>query len=92
MESLKGKKLLILGGPALACDIVEKAKELGVYTIVTDWYEPNKSPAKLIADQYAMVSTADIDSLASFIKENKVDGVITSFIDSTLPYIEAVCR
>jgi hypothetical protein len=38
MQSLKGKKLLILGGPALACDIVEKAREMGVYTIVTDWY------------------------------------------------------
>jgi biotin carboxylase len=91
MQSLKGKKLLILGGPALACDIVEKAREMGVYTIVTDWYEPDKSPAKLIADEYAMISTADLEALKNFVKEKSIDGVFTSFIDSTLPYIQVLC-
>ncbi len=33
------KKLLILGGNATETVIVEKAKELGVYTIVTDNHE-----------------------------------------------------
>lgn len=92
MQSLKGKKLLILGGPALACDIVEKAREMGVYTIVTDWYEPDKSPAKLIADEYAMISTADVPKLEMFIKNNNINGVLTSFIDSTLPYAQILCE
>ena len=52
MEELKGKKLLILGGNALTMDIVEKAKDLGVYTIVTDWNSIERSPAKRIADEY----------------------------------------
>lgn len=86
MQSLKGKKLLILGGPALACDIVEKAREMGVYTIVTDWYEPDKSPAKLIADEYAMISISDVDSLEHFVKEKEIDGVFTQYTDSYLPY------
>ena len=45
------KKLLILGGNTLSCDIVNAAKRLGVYTIVTDWYDTDRSPAKLIADE-----------------------------------------
>ena len=92
MQSLKGKKLLILGGPALACDIVEKAREMGVYTIVTDWYEPDKSPAKLIADEYAMISTADVDAMADFINKREIDGVITGFTDSTLKYYQMICE
>ena len=31
MSNLKGKKLLILGGGAISIDIVNAAKELGVY-------------------------------------------------------------
>lgn len=92
MQSLKGKKLLILGGPALACDVVEKAREMGVYTIVTDWYEPDKSPAKLIADEYAMISTADVDAMADFINKREIDGVITGFTDSTLKYYQMICE
>ena len=33
---LKGKKLLVLGGTTASLDLVRNAKEMGVYTIVTD--------------------------------------------------------
>ena len=92
MESLKGKKLLILGGPALMTDVVAKAKELGVYTIVTDWYEPDKSPAKKIADEYWMESVADADRLTELIKENQIDGVFTNYTDSYLPFYVNLCE
>ena len=64
MKSLKGKKILILGGNALTSDIVLKAKELGVYTIVTDWNSPETSPAKKLADEYWMESISDIEKLS----------------------------
>lgn len=92
MESLSNKKLLILGGPALMSDIVLKAKELGVYTIVTDWYGPEKSPAKKFADEYWMESVADIDKLAVLIKEHHINGVITNYTDSYLPYYADLCK
>lgn len=92
MESLKGKKLLILGGPALMSDVVAKAKELGVYTIVTDWYELEKSPAKKLADEYWMDSVADIEGLAKKIKENGVTGVFTNYTDSYLPFYVNLCE
>lgn len=90
MRNLEGKRLLISGGPALACDIVEKAKEMGVYTVVTDWYAD--SPAKRIADESHMVSTADIDAMVVLAKNRNVNGVITSFIDSNLHNVRQICE
>lgn len=92
MESIIGKKLLILGGPALMSDVVAKAKELGVYTIVTDWYEPDKSPAKKLADEYWMESVANIDKLAAMVKEHHIDGVFTNYTDSYLPFYVRLCE
>lgn len=92
MESLQGKKLLILGGPALMTDVVVKAKELGVYTIVTDWYELDNSPAKKFADEYWMESVADVTRLAKLIKEHHIDGVFTNYTDSYLPFYVQLCE
>jgi len=83
------KKLLILGGNTLSCDIVNAAKRLGVYTIVTDWYDTDRSPAKLIADEYWNEEVFRPDLLAQLVKEKGIDGVITGFSDSyLLPYQE----
>lgn len=92
MESLKGKKLLILGGPALMTDVIIKAKEMGVYTIVTDWYDVEKSPAKKLADEYWMESVSDIEKLSSLVEERNIDGVFTNYTDSYLPYYVALCE
>ena len=66
---LKGKKLLILGGASLSIDIVHAAREMGVYTIVTDWYDTKRSPAKLIADEYWNEEIFKPDLLAKLIKK-----------------------
>lgn len=90
--NLQGKKLLIMGGPALACEIVKAARKMDVQTLVTDWYPVSKSPAKEIADEYAMVSTADVEAVVDLINRKKIDGVITGFTDSTLQYYQKVCE
>ena len=89
---LNNKKLLILGGNSLSCDIVRTAKRLGVYTIVTDWYDTKTSPAKLLADEYWDVSTTDYDQLSKRIKENNVSGVLTGFSDSYLLPYQHLCE
>ena len=62
-QSVAGKKLLIMGGrPAATPDIVRAAKRMGVYTIVTDNVPPERSPAKLMADEYWDISTAEVDA------------------------------
>ena len=71
--SVFGKKLLILGGTYATLDLVRTAKEMGVYTIVTD--NLNGGVAKEIADECAAVSTTDYDALERLIKEKNIDGV-----------------
>lgn len=92
MESLIGKKLLILGGSAYMVESVKKAQSMGIYTIVTDWHEYEKSPAKQVADEYWMVSLADTEMLVKKIKENHVDGVFSNYTDLFLPYYVQVCE
>lgn len=83
------KKLLVLGGNTLSCDIINTAKQLGVYTIVTDWYDTERSPAKLIADEYWNEEVFRPDLLAQLVKQKRIDGVLTGFSDSYLfPYQE----
>lgn len=87
MRDLTGKKLLILGGNAPSVDVVNAARKMGVYTIVTDWYDTSRSPAKLVADEYWNESINDYDKLCTLIKEKGVNGIFTGFTDSyLLPY------
>ena len=92
MESLKGKKLLILGGSSYMVDPVLKAKSMGIYTIVTDWHELEKSPAKCIADEYWNISLMDYDQLVPKIKEEKIDGILTGFTDAFLLAYQHLCE
>ena len=90
MNNFKGKKLLIIGATISECDIVLHAKAAGIYTIVAD-YLPD-SPAKKIADKAVLIDALDVDALVNLCKEEKIDGVITGFVDILLrPYME-VCK
>jgi biotin carboxylase len=88
--NVRRKNLLILGGTNLSCEIIKSAKKLGVNVIVTDYLED--SPGKKIADKSYMVSTTDIDGVVELINQEKIDGVLTGFIDSMLPYYNAICK
>lgn len=91
MKEFEGKKLLIIGATATECDIVRYAKAKGAYTIVADYKED--SPAKLIADKPVLINALDVDSLVKCCKDEKVDGVITGFVDILLrPYMEVCSR
>lgn len=72
MFDLTGKRLLILGGTSASLDLVKNAKEMGVYTIVTD--DQPTGVAKEMADETAMVSTTDMEGLVKLVKERNVDG------------------
>lgn len=92
MEQIKGKKLLILGGNSLSCDIVKAAKELGLYTIVTDWNDISQSPAKQLSDEYWNISLMDYEALTAKIKTSGVNGIITGFTDSYLLPYQHLCE
>lgn len=92
MKGLKGKKLLVLGGADLSCDIVTAARDMGVYVIVTDWYDTHRSPAKLLANEYWNDSIMEYETLAQKIKQNGIDGIITGFTDSYLLAYQHLCE
>lgn len=90
--NFQGKRLLILGGSRISCEIVDHARKMGVVTGVVDWYPLESSPAKMTADEAYYDSTSDIDAMVSLIKEKNFDGVITGFTDSVLPYYAEMCE
>jgi carbamoylphosphate synthase large subunit len=77
---LKGKRLLVLGCTRDDCQIVEAAKSMGVYTIVTDNHTDwSLAPAKFIADEAWDISWSDIDALKIKCIEKKIDGVMAGY-------------
>lgn len=91
-NEMREKKLLILGGNALSCDIVNAARRMRIHTIVTDWNDVSVSPAKRIADEYYDISLTDYEALLDLIKEREIDGVITGFTDSYLEIYSKICN
>lgn len=85
MKTFEGEKILILGGANQHLKFVEAAKEMGLYTIVTD-YLPD-SPCKKICDESLMLNITDVEGIVSYCKKNKVDGVVAGFLDPCqIPY------
>ena len=89
---LEGKRLLVMGGTRITCEIIRAAKRLGCFVGVADYYPISKSPGKQIADAAYEVSTLDIDAMSVLIKEERFDGIITGFNDMMLPYYAEICE
>lgn len=89
MVNVNNKRLLILGGTTLLKHVVETAKNMGVYTIVTD-RDPH-SPAKKLADKSYNISNDDIDALVKMAREERIDGVFTGYEDFSTTYACQLC-
>ena len=86
-----GKRLLILAGAGVHSKVVRAAKEMGIYTIVSDYLED--SPAKTIADEAWKINIMDVDAIVEQCKKSGVDGVLNFCIDpAQWPYLEVCDR
>jgi biotin carboxylase len=92
MSSLSGKRLLVLGGIRLHCEVIRVAQKMGVEVYVTDYNEPTQSPGKLIADKHFMVSTTDTHAVVELIQHERIDGVLVGYVDSLLPDYAEICK
>ena len=81
-------KLLMLGTSLGSVEIVETAREMGYYTIVTDNLDPDRSPAKKVADEYWMISTNDLDLLEKKCKEEKVNAIFAGISEFNLDRVK----
>ena len=85
-------KLLMLGTSNLSVEIVCLAKSQGIYTITTDYLEPEKSAAKLISDEYWMISTNDMDALEKKCREEGVTAVIAGVSEFNIECMMELCK
>jgi len=84
------KKLLILAGAGVHNKVVKAAKEMGIYTIVTDYL--TDSPAKKLADEAWMYSITDVEQIVERCKKEKVDGVLSFCIDPGQKPYQQICE
>lgn len=68
------KKILLLGGSAQQVVAIEKAKELGYYTVLCDYLPDN--PGQYVADKYYNVSTTEVEAVYAIAKSEGVSGVL----------------
>lgn len=90
MGKFSNKKLLILGGVKLACDIVKSAKQMGAYVVVADYRED--SPAKQIADEGVLIDVTDVDAIVDYCIKAHIDGITTGFVDILLQPCYEACQ
>lgn len=86
------KKLLMMGTTPTSIELINMAKAQGIYTITTDYLEPEQSPAKLISDEYWMISTADLDALEKKCREEGVSAVLAGISEFNIERMAELCQ
>ena len=90
--NISGKRLLVLGGMLISCEIVRKAQSMGITVGVADYNTVEDSPGKQIADEHYEVSVIDVNAVVKLVKEAHFDGVLVGFNDMLLPYYAEICQ
>ena len=77
------KKILLLGGSAQQIVAIEKAKELGYYTILCDYLPDN--PGQNHCHRFYLASTTDKEAILNIAKQEKIDGILAYASDPAAP-------
>ena len=91
-EHLKGKTLLVMDRTALAACAVLRAKELGIRTVVANFYKYEDSPSKQVADVSIDADISDIERMLQIVKDYDIDGIFVGWTDSHLPFYAQICE
>lgn len=79
-EHLRGKKLLIIGSDSGSINIIDAARDMGVYTIVVDGISDRSiAPAKRVADEAWDIDYSHTDEIVEKCRECGVDGVFAGY-------------
>ena len=86
-EEARGKKLLIIGAETNIMHIVTQAKEMGVYTIVTErGSDYSTTSAKSIADEAWDIDYSDLETLVQQSQRVGINGVISGYSEGKVLY------
>ena len=89
MDSLKGKKLLIISSDGSDRALMKAARELGLYVICCDKYDATRSPTKAMADEAWEIDYSQTELVAEKCREAGVDGVIAAYAENR---VDAACK
>ncbi len=84
------KKILILGAGVYQVPLIQKAKDLGLYTIVVS--VDGNYPGFAIADRVYYVNTTDKNAVLKIAKEEGVSGICTTGTDVAVITLGYVCE
>lgn len=91
-KHLQGKTLLVMDRTSLAACAVIRAKEMGIRTVVANFYKTEDSPSKQVADVAIDIDISDTDAMVKLIREYNVDGIFVGWTDSHLPFYAKICE
>lgn len=77
------KKILLLGGSSQQVIAIEKAKQLGLYTVLCDYLPDN--PGQLHADRFYQESTTDKEKILQIAQKENIDYIIAYASDPAAP-------
>lgn len=77
------RKILLLGGSAQQVPAIDKAKELGYYTVLCDYLPDN--PGQYAADKFYPVSTTDREAVLKVAQDEAVNGILAYASDPAAP-------
>lgn len=80
---MRQRKILLLGGSAAQMIAIQKAKNLGYYTVLCDFLPDN--PGQYIADKFYLVSTTDKEAVLAVAKSENIDGIVAYSSDPAAP-------
>jgi biotin carboxylase len=81
-------KLSIIGASYLQLPLVEKAKELGIYTICFAWEEG--AVCKDICNKFYPISIVEKESILEICKKEKINGIVTIASDIAVPTVNYI--
>lgn len=85
------KKLMILGASILQLPAIEKARELGLETIVVDM-NPDAIGFRVEGVQKEVISTIDDPAIVEAAKKHNIDGIMTLATDMPMRSVAAVAK
>ena len=88
---MENRKVLFLGGSPCTCEMIQYAKKLGLYTIVTDWFDLPHSTAKRMAHAHWNISFMDIDILEEKCREEGIGAVIAATSEPATEVMIELC-
>ncbi|WP_297677991.1 ATP-grasp domain-containing protein [uncultured Bacteroides sp.] len=85
----KGKKLLVQGAGRGHLGLIQAAKEMGIYTIVTGM--PGNYPCTPLADKICYADIKDKQAVLRIAQDEGVDGIVICCSDTGLQTVGYVC-